>query len=182
MDAVAPSCVAQRTVAVVENVAIARDTYRLRLGDPEMARAILPGQFLMIRPGSGSDPLLGRPFAALRRGPRLCSAIPEGAGRRLPGDRPGHRGRPRGPEAEGDSPRPSGARLATASAPLPRARPFLSLAGSARLRSFAAPDAGGLARRDYGPAAGLPSSRPATCRHASLWCAQRFTGGGSCRL
>ncbi|WP_435006987.1 dihydroorotate dehydrogenase electron transfer subunit [Tundrisphaera lichenicola] len=28
-----------------------------------MARAILPGQFLMIRPASGSDPLLGRPFA-----------------------------------------------------------------------------------------------------------------------
>ncbi len=33
------------------------------LNDPEMARAILPGQFLMIRPGEGTDPLLGRPFA-----------------------------------------------------------------------------------------------------------------------
>lgn len=63
MDHVAPSCVAQRSVAVVENVAIARDTFRLRLDDPAMARAIRPGQFLMIRPGSGSDPLLGRPFA-----------------------------------------------------------------------------------------------------------------------
>lgn len=63
MDSVAPSCVAQRAVEVVENVPVARDTYRLRLDDPEMARAILPGQFLMIRAGAGSDPLLGRPFA-----------------------------------------------------------------------------------------------------------------------
>lgn len=63
MDAVAPSCVAQRNVAIVENRAIARDTYRLRLADPVMARAIRPGQFLMIRPGAGTDPLLGRPFA-----------------------------------------------------------------------------------------------------------------------
>ncbi|MDR3635565.1 MAG: dihydroorotate dehydrogenase electron transfer subunit [Isosphaeraceae bacterium] len=63
MDAVAPSCVAQRTVAVLENRAVARDTYRIRLDDPEMARAILPGQFLMIRPAAGTDPLLGRPFA-----------------------------------------------------------------------------------------------------------------------
>jgi dihydroorotate dehydrogenase electron transfer subunit len=64
-EAIAPSCAAQRTVPVVENVAIARDTYRLRLDDPAMARAIRPGQFLMIRPvpSSGTDPLLGRPFA-----------------------------------------------------------------------------------------------------------------------
>ena len=58
-----PGLAAQRTVAILENVAIARDTYRLRLDDPEMARAIRPGQFLMVRPGAGSDPLLGRPFA-----------------------------------------------------------------------------------------------------------------------
>ena len=63
MDAVAPSCVAQKTVTVAENVAVARDTYRLRLDDPEMARDIVPGQFLMVRAGTGSDPLLGRPFA-----------------------------------------------------------------------------------------------------------------------
>ena len=56
---------AQRLVTVLENVAIARDTYRLRLDDPIMARAILPGQFLMIRPAAAGaeDPLLGRPFA-----------------------------------------------------------------------------------------------------------------------
>jgi dihydroorotate dehydrogenase electron transfer subunit len=30
---------------------------------PELATAIKPGQFFMIRPAKGSDPLLGRPFA-----------------------------------------------------------------------------------------------------------------------
>lgn len=48
---------------VLENVQVARDTFRLRLADPEMACAILPGQFLMVRPTRGLDPLLGRPFA-----------------------------------------------------------------------------------------------------------------------
>ena len=62
-ESIAPPCAAQRTVTVIENVAIARDTYRLRLDDPEMARSIVPGQFLMIRAGGGTDPLLGRPFA-----------------------------------------------------------------------------------------------------------------------
>jgi len=63
LDAVAPPCVAQRTVTILENVAVARDTYRLRLDDPAMARDILPGQFLMVRAGAGNEPLLGRPFA-----------------------------------------------------------------------------------------------------------------------
>jgi dihydroorotate dehydrogenase electron transfer subunit len=63
LDAVAPSCAARRTVAVLENERIARDTFRLRLDDPAMARSIRPGQFLMIRPASGTDPLLARPFA-----------------------------------------------------------------------------------------------------------------------
>ena len=53
----------QRTIPVVANLAIARDTFRLRLLDPAMAQAIRPGQFLMVRPTGGSDPLLGRPFA-----------------------------------------------------------------------------------------------------------------------
>jgi dihydroorotate dehydrogenase electron transfer subunit len=63
--AVAPACAAQRTATVLENVAIARDTYRLRLDDPRMAAAIRPGQFVMIRPTPpfATDPLLGRPFA-----------------------------------------------------------------------------------------------------------------------
>jgi len=64
-DAVAPAAASQRLVAILENVQIARDTYRLRLDDPILARTILPGQFVMIRPApeGSDDPLLGRPFA-----------------------------------------------------------------------------------------------------------------------
>jgi dihydroorotate dehydrogenase electron transfer subunit len=50
-------------VDVLENVRLARQTYRVRLLCPEMAGAIRPGQFLMIRLPKHSDPLLGRPFA-----------------------------------------------------------------------------------------------------------------------
>jgi len=49
--------------AVVENVRLARDTYRVRLQWPELARRIVPGQFVMLRLDGGSDPLLGRPLA-----------------------------------------------------------------------------------------------------------------------
>ena len=48
---------------VRENVRLARDTYRIRLHAPELAAAIRPGQFLMLRLPHGTDPLLGRPFA-----------------------------------------------------------------------------------------------------------------------
>lgn len=58
-----PSNARQRTVSVVENVLVARGTFRLRLNDPEMAQLIRPGQFLMVRPASGSSPLLARPLA-----------------------------------------------------------------------------------------------------------------------
>ena len=50
-------------VDVLENVRLARQTYRVRLLSPELAGAIRPGQFLMIRLPDHSDPLLGRPFA-----------------------------------------------------------------------------------------------------------------------
>ena len=53
----------QRIAEVRENRAIARDTFRLRLEEPEIARAIVPGQFVMIRPVGATDPLLARPFA-----------------------------------------------------------------------------------------------------------------------
>ena len=59
----APSCPSQSLARVVEHARIARETYRLRLEAPELARSILPGQFVMIRPATGTDPLLGRPFA-----------------------------------------------------------------------------------------------------------------------
>ncbi len=48
---------------VRENVLLARQTYRLRLHCPSLARVIRPGQFFMIRLPGHSDPLLGRPFA-----------------------------------------------------------------------------------------------------------------------
>ncbi len=59
-----PPCPAGQYVAtVVEQEQMARNTYRLRIHCPEMARRIVPGQFFMIRPAKGTDPLLGRPFA-----------------------------------------------------------------------------------------------------------------------
>ncbi len=51
------------TSAVVENVQLARDTFRLRLECPEIARRIVPGQFVMVRLAGCDDPLLGRPLA-----------------------------------------------------------------------------------------------------------------------
>lgn len=52
-----------RQALVVENLRLARDTYRLRLACPEIARRIVPGQFVMIRLAGGDDPLLARPLA-----------------------------------------------------------------------------------------------------------------------
>jgi dihydroorotate dehydrogenase electron transfer subunit len=53
----------QCTVEVMENVRLARDTYRLRFACPEMAARITPGQFLMLRLAGTNDPLIGRPLA-----------------------------------------------------------------------------------------------------------------------
>ncbi|HXD88345.1 MAG TPA: FAD-binding oxidoreductase, partial [Urbifossiella sp.] len=52
-----------RTARVVEHVPLAERTYRVRLQCPEIAAAIRPGQFVMLRLTGSSDPLLGRPFA-----------------------------------------------------------------------------------------------------------------------
>ena len=48
---------------VIENVQLARDTYRIRFECPAIARRIVPGQFLMLRLAGLNDPLLGRPLA-----------------------------------------------------------------------------------------------------------------------
>src|SRR5262245_6439067 len=53
----------QMIVPVVEQVRLARDTFRLRLAAPELARDVLPGQFFMIRAPGVTNPLLARPFA-----------------------------------------------------------------------------------------------------------------------
>ncbi len=58
-----PDCVWHGTVAIDENVAMARDTYRLRFECRKIAERIVPGQFVMLRLPGTSDPLLGRPLA-----------------------------------------------------------------------------------------------------------------------
>lgn len=57
------TAVLHAAVPVLENVLLARQTYRIRLPHAALARAIRPGQFLMLRLPTSSDPLLGRPFA-----------------------------------------------------------------------------------------------------------------------
>ena len=61
-------------VVVNENVSLARDTYRLRFACPEIARRIVPGQFVMLRLADCNDPLLGRPLA-------LYDVAPDAAGK-----------------------------------------------------------------------------------------------------
>jgi dihydroorotate dehydrogenase electron transfer subunit len=61
-----PDHVWQETVRIVENVAVGRDTFRVRFECPTMARRILPGQFVMLRIAGTNDPLLGRPLAMYR--------------------------------------------------------------------------------------------------------------------
>jgi dihydroorotate dehydrogenase electron transfer subunit len=51
------------SAAIVENVLVARDTYRVRFTCPAIARRITPGQFIMLRLAGCDDPLLGRPLA-----------------------------------------------------------------------------------------------------------------------
>ncbi|MCC9605227.1 dihydroorotate dehydrogenase electron transfer subunit [Blastopirellula sp. JC732] len=53
----------QLTAEVVENVQLARDTFRVRFACPDLAARITPGQFVMLRLADMQDPLLGRPLA-----------------------------------------------------------------------------------------------------------------------
>jgi len=66
-------CAKQCRVAVVENVQLARDTYRIRFECAEIARRIIPGQFLMLRLADSNDPLLARPLA-------LYDTVPDESG------------------------------------------------------------------------------------------------------
>jgi dihydroorotate dehydrogenase electron transfer subunit len=68
-----PTAVQERAV-VVEQRNMARDTFCLRLRCPEIARQILPGQFVMVRLPNETDPLLGR-LAALRHLRRTGRAV-----------------------------------------------------------------------------------------------------------
>jgi dihydroorotate dehydrogenase electron transfer subunit len=58
-----PDRAVQRTVEIIENVRLAKDTYRVRFVAPELAQRITPGQFLMLRLADVNDPLIGRPLA-----------------------------------------------------------------------------------------------------------------------
>jgi len=53
----------QYQTPVLVNEPIARNTYLLRVHAPDLAQAIRPGQFVMVRLPKSTDPLLGRPFA-----------------------------------------------------------------------------------------------------------------------
>jgi dihydroorotate dehydrogenase electron transfer subunit len=53
----------QYQAVVVSQRELAAHTYAVRVRCPELAQALRPGQFFMIRPAGGTDPLLGRPFA-----------------------------------------------------------------------------------------------------------------------
>lgn len=52
-----------RTVAIAEHERLARDIYRIRLPDADLARRATPGQFFMTRFAGAVDPMLGRAFA-----------------------------------------------------------------------------------------------------------------------
>ena len=56
----------QHTVPIVENVQLARDTFRVRVACPGIASRITPGQFVMLRISGVNDPLIGRPLAMYR--------------------------------------------------------------------------------------------------------------------
>jgi len=51
---------------VVNNTCIAQNTFLLRLSVPQIVPLVKPGQFVMLRLPSRSDPLLGRPLAVYR--------------------------------------------------------------------------------------------------------------------
>jgi dihydroorotate dehydrogenase electron transfer subunit len=116
---VSSPAVTHRAIRILENVAIARDTFRLRLGDAALAQAIRPGQFVMIRPAldDATDPLLGRPLA-LYDVVRNLSGTPEAfdvvylvVGRgtaALARRRPGEQVAVWGPLGNGFGPRPNG--------------------------------------------------------------------------
>lgn len=52
---------------IVENVEIAKATFRLRFECPDLANRLLPGQFVMVRLADSSDPLIGRALAMFDR-------------------------------------------------------------------------------------------------------------------
>jgi dihydroorotate dehydrogenase electron transfer subunit len=62
---------------VLSNTRLSDDYNVLALDSPDLAKAALPGQFVMIKPGTGTDPLLRRPFSIFQI-LRSASGQPEG--------------------------------------------------------------------------------------------------------
>ncbi|MEM8734692.1 MAG: dihydroorotate dehydrogenase electron transfer subunit [Planctomycetota bacterium] len=56
-------CASSIETPIIENECIAKDTMRIRVCAPEMAKAAVPGQFFMLRNPNGNDPLIGRALA-----------------------------------------------------------------------------------------------------------------------
>lgn len=53
----------QHRAEILENVRLARETFRVRIACAELAHRIVPGQFVMLRLADWNDPLIGRPLA-----------------------------------------------------------------------------------------------------------------------
>lgn len=56
-------CASSVETPIIENKCIAKDTMRIRVCAPEMAKVAVPGQFFMLRNPNGNDPLIGRALA-----------------------------------------------------------------------------------------------------------------------
>jgi dihydroorotate dehydrogenase electron transfer subunit len=56
----------QRVCPVIDLVQVAENIFVLAFGSPEIARSVLPGQFLNLRIQDGYEPFLRRPFSVYR--------------------------------------------------------------------------------------------------------------------
>ncbi|MFM7318184.1 MAG: dihydroorotate dehydrogenase electron transfer subunit [Isosphaeraceae bacterium] len=56
-------CARQEVAGIIANRQLTASIFRIEIDCPGIASDIRPGQFLMIRPQAGYDPLLGRPLA-----------------------------------------------------------------------------------------------------------------------
>lgn len=63
----------QTPAPIVANQQLAEATWKVRFRAPEIARRVVPGQFLMLRIAGCNDPLIGRPLA-------LYNVLPDDAG------------------------------------------------------------------------------------------------------
>jgi dihydroorotate dehydrogenase electron transfer subunit len=59
----------QESARLIEQEAVAHQTFRMKLHSPAIAREAQPGQFLMLQVREGNDPLLRRPFSFHRIDP-----------------------------------------------------------------------------------------------------------------